>query len=106
MIEKRTVIDQIEVTRSGRIQIRFALEIVENGEVISSSYHRTAVDPGETVEDKMAIVDAHLLAMGKTGIADDGMPGVLATIARVVHTPEVVATFEAAAASAAADSEK
>ena len=96
MIEKRTVIDQIEVTRSGRIQVRLALEIVENGEAISSAYHRAAVDPGEAVADTMALVNGHLLAMGKTEIAADGMPGVLAIVAQAVHTPEVVARFKAA----------
>lgn len=97
MIEKRTVIDQIEVTRSGRIQVRLAIEIVENGEVIASSWHRTSVDPGEIVSSKLDAVSVHLMTMGKSGVADDGMPGVLTTIAETVHTPEVVARFKSAA---------
>lgn len=59
-IIKQTVVDQIELTRTGTIQIRIALELVENGAVISSKWHRTSVEPGVDVAAQMAAVNYHI----------------------------------------------
>ena len=46
MITKQTIIDKIEVlAQTGHIQIREATQIIEDGEVISQSYHRRVVEP-------------------------------------------------------------
>lgn len=60
MITKQTIVDQIEVTRNGTIQIRIALELVENGAVLNSRWHRTAIDPGGDVDAQMDTVNAHI----------------------------------------------
>ena len=59
-ISKQTVLDQIEVTRNGTIQIRIALELVENGVVISNRWHRTTIEAGGDVDAQMAAVNAHI----------------------------------------------
>lgn len=97
MIEKKTIVDQIEVTQGGHVQIRFAVQLVEDGKVIDSKWHRTSVVPGGDVDAQIAVVNAHLESMGKARVIDT--PGVdrIKAIARVAHTPAAVAAFRAVA---------
>ena len=43
---KEVVIDKIEVLESGAIQVRQATRVLEDGEVLSTSYHRHVIEPG------------------------------------------------------------
>jgi len=43
---KEVVIDKIEVLESGSIQVRQATRVLEDGEVLSTSYHRHAIERG------------------------------------------------------------
>jgi hypothetical protein len=75
MLEKITVVDKIEALMdSGVIQVREAKRIMEDGKIISSSYHRSVVSPGQDYSDKPAQVQA---------------------ICAVTHTPEVIAAYQA-----------
>jgi hypothetical protein len=46
-LEKQTVVDRIEVVEVGVVQVRTATRIVEDGKVISTSYHRHCISPGQ-----------------------------------------------------------
>jgi len=63
MIERQTVIDQLEVTRRGGYQIRLALTIVEDGEEIEKRWHRTQVWNSTQIDETFAGVNASLVAM-------------------------------------------
>lgn len=41
---KEIVIDKIEVLESGSIQVRQATRVLEDGEVLSTSYHRHVLE--------------------------------------------------------------
>ena len=41
---KEVVIDKIEVLESGAIQVRQATRVLEDGEVLSTSYHRHVLE--------------------------------------------------------------
>ena len=43
-LTKEVVIDKIEVLESGSIQVRQAIRVLEDGEVLSTSYHRHALE--------------------------------------------------------------
>lgn len=43
-LEKVTVVDQITVVENGTVQYREATRILEDGEVISQTYHRTSIE--------------------------------------------------------------
>jgi len=73
------VIDKIEVTENGVVQIREATRIVKDGEVIAQTYHRSTIAPGQNYSDQDAKVKA---------------------ICQAAHTPEVIAAYEAAIAEA------
>jgi len=74
-LEKQTVIDQIEITENGTVQVRTATRIMENGKIISSSLHRHVVVPGQDYSQEDAKVQA---------------------LCAVVHTPDVIAAYQAA----------
>jgi hypothetical protein len=81
-LEKIEVVDLIEVIENGSIQVRTKTAIKEDGVEISSKFHRHVVVPGADVSAEDAKVQA---------------------IAASIHTPEVVAAYEAAQALAQQD---
>jgi hypothetical protein len=92
MIERKTIVDQIEVTRDGHIQLRFGLLLVEDGKEIDCKWHRTAIEPGGDIERQIDAVNAHLVTLGHSPCAKDGLDDVF-SIAKVIHTPERIAEF-------------
>ena len=60
-LEKQVVADKIEVVETGEstvVQVRTATRIVEDGEVISSSYHRHVISAGDDYSQEPANVQA------------------------------------------------
>ena len=80
-LTKQVVIDKIEVVESGAVQVRQVTRIMEDGQQLSSSYHRWSLAPGQDITDQPANVQA---------------------ICQVTWTPEVVAAYEATQAQAQA----
>ena len=74
-LEKQTVVDKIEVTENGTVQVRTATRIIEDGVQLSQSYHRHVVVPGADYSGEDARVQA---------------------ICAATHTVEVVAAYQAA----------
>jgi hypothetical protein len=73
-LEKQVVVDKIEVVEVGVVQVRTATRIVEDGNVISTSYHRHTIAPGQDYSNEDARVRA---------------------ICAATHTEEVIAAYEA-----------
>jgi len=72
-LTKQTVIDKIEVVgQFSHVQVREAVQVLEDGQVISQSYHRYVVAPG--------------------GMSTD--PKVSAVIS-AVHTQDVIDSYQA-----------
>ena len=51
-LTKEVVIDKIEVLESGSIQVRQAIRVIEDGKVLSTSYHRHALSPGDALANE------------------------------------------------------
>ena len=81
-LTKTEVTDKIEVLENGTIQVRSAIRIMENGSVLSSSFHRHVLTPGQDLTDQDPKVSA---------------------IASAVWTPEVIAAYEAMLAAQEAE---
>ena len=76
-LTKQTVVDKIEIVgKYSHIQVREAEQILEDGVIISQTYHRYVVAPGETSSD----------------------PKVLSII-NTVHTQDVIDAYQAHLAS-------
>ena len=73
-ITKEKVIDQITVTENGIVLYREATRIMEDGQQLSQTYHRTSLLPGQDLE---------------------GQPANVVAICNVAWTPEVVAAYKA-----------
>ena len=74
MVEKIISVDLVEVIENGCIQVRTKTAIMEDGEQISSTFHRHVVAPGDDYSGEDAKVQ---------------------TIAASIHTVEVVAAYKA-----------
>ncbi len=68
------VTDKIEVLENGVVQVREANRVVRGGEVIAQTYHRFVVAPGDDTS---------------------GLDAKVVTICAAVHTPEVIAAYQA-----------
>jgi len=77
-ITKTTSIDQITVTESGVVLYREATRIMEDGNQLSQTYHRTSLTPAQDLT---------------------GHPANVVAICNVAWTPEVVAAYQAQVAA-------
>jgi hypothetical protein len=75
MITKETVVDQITVVENGIVLYREATRIIEDGKVLTQTYHRTSLTPGQDLE---------------------GQPANVVAICNVAWTPETVSAYQAA----------
>ncbi len=57
-LTKETVVDQITVTENGTVLYREATRIMEDGNQISQTYHRTSLTPGQDITAQPANVQA------------------------------------------------
>lgn len=71
---KKQVIDQITVTENGTVLYREATRIMEDGNQLSQTYHRTSLTPGQDLTDQ---------------------PANVAAICNVAWTPEVISAYKA-----------
>jgi hypothetical protein len=78
MLEKVFSVDLIETVENGTVQVRTCTRIIEDGKQISSAFHRHVVAPGEDYSAEDAKVQA---------------------ICAAVHTPQVIAAYQAAIAA-------
>ena len=56
-LTKETVVDKIEVLEMGQVQVRTATRVKEDGEVLSSSFHRHVVEPSTKASGSWADTD-------------------------------------------------
>lgn len=99
MLTKRTVIDQIEMTRRGVMQVRLLKLIEENGVPITDGeYHRTSIAPTGDPVAQMADVNRNLEAMNFAPLPADDVAWIASAHAALV-TPEQAAAYTAAVAA-------
>lgn len=77
-LEKVAVVDRIEVTENGAVQVRTRTSVCENGQPISGSFHRHVIAPGDDFSKEDPRVQA---------------------VCKATHTPDVVKAYKAAKAA-------
>lgn len=93
MLSKKTIIDQIEISRHGSINIRLALLVEDDGAEISKRWHRVSIDPGMDVDAVLDVVDADITTRSTLkAAAIDRVEKValLKSVVGLVHTPQVI----------------
>jgi len=74
-LTKQTVVDQITVIENGVVLYREATRIMEDGQQLSQTYHRTSLTPAQDLT---------------------GQPANVVAICNAAWTPEVIAAYQAA----------
>jgi len=59
-LTKEIVVDKIEVLEMGEVQVRTATRVLEDGVVLSSSYHRHVLVPSFKTGDPLAWADTDI----------------------------------------------
>jgi hypothetical protein len=67
-LTKETIVDKIEVLENGTLQVRSAIRVLEDGEVLSSSFHRHVLAPGADTSNEDAKVVAIATATWTTDV--------------------------------------
>ena len=88
---KSFIVDQIEITRCGFVQVRFH-KLSSDGALLGN--HRTSIEPGGNIDKQFAAVNAHLAQEGFAPLAENELDRVRRHVI-VAHTPEVVAAYKA-----------
>lgn len=70
-LEKKEVVDLIEVVENGSVQVRTKTAILENGLEISSKFHRHVVAPGDDYAKEDARVKAICSAIHTDNVIKD-----------------------------------
>jgi DNA-binding transcriptional LysR family regulator len=73
-LTKQIVVDQITVNEDGVVLYREATRIMEDGQQLSQTYHRTSLTPAQDLT---------------------GVPANVVAICNVAWTPEVIAAYQA-----------
>ena len=72
-LTKEVAVDQVTVTENGIVLYREATRVVEDGNEIAKTYHRTSLTPGQDLT---------------------GQPANVVAICNVAWTPEVIAAYQ------------
>ena len=55
-ITKEEVVDRVEVLEDGRLQVRTAVRVIEDGEIIAQTFRRKVIDVGDDVSGEDQLV--------------------------------------------------
>lgn len=78
-IERKTILDKIELDRDGNIAIRAGLLLMENGVELSTNWHRTSIPANVAVADHFVHINSHLATKNWPVIG----PGVINKISQI-----------------------
>jgi hypothetical protein len=98
---KQLIIDQIEVTSNGTVQVRMH-KLSSDGDLLGN--HRTSLPPATDINGQIAAVNAHMASENYTAIPDAHVVK-LTAICNTVWTDEVVSAYQAEQARIAAERE-
>lgn len=74
LLQKMQIVDLIEIIENSCVQVRTKTAIMENNQQISGTYHRHVIEPGQDYSNEDSRVKA---------------------VCAALHTPEVVAAYQA-----------
>ena len=93
---KLLIIDQIEVTKDGTVQVRMH-KLSSDGDLLGN--HRTSIEPAGNISAQIAAVNAHMATENYSAISDSDVVK-LTAICNAAWTAEVIAAYQAAQAAA------
>jgi roadblock/LC7 domain-containing protein len=88
---KSLIINQIEVTSNGTVQVRFN-KFSSDGDLLGN--HRTMLPPATDINAQVAVVNAHMATENYSAISDSDVTK-LTAICNTAWTPAVIAAYQA-----------
>jgi len=88
---KSLIIEQIEVTSNGTVQVRMH-KLSSDGDLIGN--HRTSIPPAGDITAQISAVNSHMATENYSPVSDADVTK-LTAICNVVWTPEVIAAYQA-----------
>ena len=88
---KSLIIDQIEVTNNGTVQVRMH-KLSSDGDLIGN--HRTSIPPAGDITAQIASVNAHMATENYSPVSASDVAK-LTAICNAAWTPEVIAAYQA-----------
>ena len=92
---KSLIIDQIEVTSNGTVQVRMH-KLSSDGDLLGN--HRTSLPPATDITAQIAAVNAHMATENYSAISASDVAK-LTAICNAAWTAEVIAAYQAAQAA-------
>lgn len=80
MIERKSLVDQIEITQDNTVQVRIGLRIVDGDVVVNNRWHRAVMPKGidSGAQLQMNAVNEHLVSMGELPVSQADIDRVIA----------------------------
>ena len=88
---KSLIINQIEVTSNGTVQVRFN-KLSSDGDLLGN--HRTILPPATDINAQVAVVNAHMATENYSAISASDVTK-LTAICNAAWTPTVIAAYQA-----------
>ncbi len=92
MLERKTIIDDIHITRNGEVKVTLALQILDDGEETAISYDYITIAANTTVDEQVAIINADLALTKKAPLEDVTL---LKKVAEIVYSAEALVAADA-----------
>lgn len=70
-MEKRSLIDSLELTRSGTVRLRLLKQIIDSDKVLLSEPHRAELPAQMGLGEALDMIDASLVSIGYPAISGD-----------------------------------
>lgn len=80
MIERKTVLDKIEINRDGSISLRLGLLLVEGDNEIACNWHRVNLPSETDIGIFLNEVNQNLIARGEKPISEEGITRILSLV--------------------------
>jgi hypothetical protein len=78
-LTKQTIVDSIAADRDGNLSIRLALEVYDNDELLTSTYHRVVVGKEEDINLVFANINTDLVSRRRDPVS----PGDITKMGRI-----------------------
>lgn len=80
-LSRKTIIDDIHVTRSGEVKVTLAIIVLDDADEIAASYSYVDIKAGSTVDEQVVLINDELALTKKPPVEDFSL---LKKIAEVV----------------------
>lgn len=103
-MKKQTIINNINILASGRIEIFFSRQILDDdGSILATMPHAEFLEPGDDIDEKMSRINQHMETLKSASILPDDIIQIQ-SLADIVQTEEKIDIYREKIAASVASS--